>query len=82
MVIELLKPMNSGRLVTFYGYMCYSNTSWTQTLCALSDQISLYLVDGQTDHKRHVVRPYLLFQFKSWAVSLAASATPQPLRSR
>ena len=29
MVIELLEPMNSGRLVTFYGYMCYSNTSWT-----------------------------------------------------
>ena len=87
MVIELLEPMNSGRLVTFYGYICHSNTSWTvqvssQTLCALSDQVSLYLVDGQTDHKRHVVRPYLSFQFKSWAVSLAASATPQPLRSR
>ena len=29
MVIELLEPMNSGRLVTFYGYMCHSNTSWT-----------------------------------------------------
>ena len=29
MVIELLEPMNSGRLVTFYGYMCYSSTSWT-----------------------------------------------------
>ena len=29
MLIELLEPMNSGRLVTFYGYMCYSNTSWT-----------------------------------------------------
>ena len=42
MVIELLEPMNSGRLVTFYGYMCYySNTSWTvqykfhRKLCAL-----------------------------------------------
>ena len=29
MVIELLEPMNSERLVTFYVYMCYSNTSWT-----------------------------------------------------
>ena len=29
MVIELLEPMNSERLVTFYSYMCYSNTSWT-----------------------------------------------------
>lgn len=29
MLIELLEPMNSGRLVIFYGYMCYSNTSWT-----------------------------------------------------
>ena len=27
MLIELLEPMNSGRLVTFY--MCYSNISWT-----------------------------------------------------
>ena len=41
MVIELLEPMNSGRLVTFYGYMCYSNTSWRvqykfhRKLCAL-----------------------------------------------
>ena len=29
MVIEILEPMNSGRLMTFYGYMRYSNTSWT-----------------------------------------------------
>ena len=29
MLIELLEPMNSGRLVTFYGYVCYSNISWT-----------------------------------------------------
>ena len=27
MVIELLEHMNSGRLVTFYDYMCYSNTA-------------------------------------------------------
>ena len=78
MVIELLEPMNSGRLVTFYGYMCYSNTSWT---AQYKFHRKLY-VDSQTDHKRHVVRPYISFQFKSWAVSLAASATPQPLRSR
>ena len=29
MVIKQLEPMNSGRIVTFYGYMCNSNTSWT-----------------------------------------------------
>ena len=29
MLIELLEPMNSGRFVTFYGYMCYRNISWT-----------------------------------------------------
>lgn len=27
-LIELLEPLNSGRLVRFYCYMCYSNTSW------------------------------------------------------
>ena len=62
MLVEQSELMNFGRLLRFYSYMYHSHTS----LCTLSDEMSLSLMDGQTDNKRHVDRPCSSFQLKPW----------------